>query len=372
MIALKKLGCAALAAAMLLAAGCSTGDTTWVYQSGEAKMPAGLYRSYMISTASSAEAKIGEANKDNSAYEGMAYKKLLKETLEEQTVSQWIAAETLQRSREYFAIEQKFDELGLTLSEAQQASVKTAAAGSWNEPLNEKETYGQYYERNGIAQPSIQLQLANNIKRSLVFTTVYSEGGELAVPETEITGILTKDYALVDYMLFPKAVADKTDDAGTTVSADDQNAARKTEAEGYLARLKGGEAILDLILEQQKAEAGEHADEVGALNPEDWEMVLSQTAKASNPYISDELLGGALSASVGEAVLVEDTNFYFILSKKDVLADPDLLAAYRSEILQEMKAGEFADLVRQWAAGVEMTPNDAAVKQYRPESLKIK
>lgn len=343
-----------LAAAMLSMAGCSGSDTSWAYRSGEIAPPIGLYIFYLMDSAATAEEKYHEQHGDEENHEHPAYKDLLKEPLPDgQTFEAFMLEDAAQSMREYVAVEQKFAEMGLSLSESERTYAAEAAASTWSGNQ-------AYYEDNGIAESTLRLGYENGFKKQAVFTALYQSGGERAVSEEELRSAFEKDYAKVEYILFPKA-------AVTGGDADD--AAIRAEAEGYLGRLQNGENFYDLVFEQLKAAAGDSADTVERPAEGSRSMIVGESHRGT--YYSDELVDSALAAPIGEPVLAEDTTYYYILVRGDVLEDATNFASFRNEVLLGLKGDEFEELVTSWASGVTLEANQAALNRYTPAKLKM-
>lgn len=362
----KKAACLGLAAITVLTSACSGGDATWSYQSGDLKAPTGLYIIYMINAASQAEEKLAEENADNAEYEDPTYKDLLKTTVEGKDASQWIQEDAQQKLKEYFAVEQKFQEEELTLDEENQANVQVSAENTW-------QTYGEFYETNGVAQSSMELQMANSLKRESLFYHYYGEGGSNEVSDQELKDLFAKDYAKVEFMVFGKAQQDTVDSEGVVVETKDSlDAATKTRVEGFLKRFQDGEAFEDLVYEQEKEDAETTGGDPSAVTkPEAGSrtMILSNEHKGS--YYSDELIDGAMAAKVGEPVLVEDSSFFYILRRVDILEDPQSFEDYKDNLLNGLKYDEFDEMVSGWADEVSMELNQTVIDQYKPSKLKI-
>lgn len=359
---LKKSAAGLLAATLLATTGCS-GDTSWVYRVDGIQPPAGVYLIYMINSASEAESKLDEGHgEEGHEHEDIKYKDMLKMTLEDQTVSQWVESGAQRQLREYLAVEKQFTQRGLTLSDSESATAKAAAASNW-------QNYGEFYEKNGVAQSSMELQMQNGLKSQALFMSIYGEGGEQAVPESELTEAFTREYARIQYTLFTKAAAEKENEDGTTVSVEDQDALAKSQAEAFRSRLDAGEAFEDLVFEQETAEYAGTETEVTKPEPGQRELILSESMKGT--YFSDELVDGAKALEVGKSAVLEDDSFYYVVRKLDITEDPATMETYRTELLTTLKQEEFDETLAGWVDEVNPEVNEAAIAAYKPEKLKI-
>lgn len=359
----KKAVCAALAATLTVLVGCSGNNKSWVYQYGDQQPSAGLYLIYLISAASAADSKNAAANADNSEYEAPSYKQLLKGTVEDQPAEQWIEADALRQMKEYFAVEEQFAARGLTLTPEEITSAKNAAAKSW-------ETYGTFYESNGVALSSMELQMQNSLKRNKLFMAIYGEGGEKAVSTDALKAAFEADYGKTDLMVFSKAHAESENQSGEKVSIEAQNAEIKARAEGYLARLAAGEELADLVFEQETEDAKDSGQTPTKPEPGERSVIVSKE-DTGNGYYSAKLVEGVMAAPMDTPVIVEDDNYYYVVRRTDILKDPADLEAYRETLLNSMKAEEFKASVAQWAQAITPEANSAAVSSYKASKLKI-
>lgn len=345
----KALG-GALAAAVLLA-GCSAGDTSWTYRAEGQQPPAGVYITYLINAMSTADSKLHEAQTEGETHEHGSYKDLLGEVVEGQTVAEFMKAEADRRIKEHIAVEKQFAGMNLTLGEAQAAYAASSAASAWSGNQ-------EMYEESGVAESSLRLTYENQFKRDAIFNATYGEGGSAAVADQELKDVFQRDYAKVDMMIFLKQTGEEAD-----------NAAVKTRAEGYLARLQAGEDLYDLIFEQEKEDAGDQAATIE--KPEAGSRAMIFTEGDKGYYYSDQLVDSALAATVGAPVLVEDATYFYLLNRVDILANEVDFQSYRSELLHALKDDEFESAVAGWAADISFEENTAALERYTPARLKI-
>jgi hypothetical protein len=352
--------CAASLAALLLVTGCVGGDKSWVYRSGDVQPAAGVYIQYLIGGVTNAITALSEAGVDVSA---MTQKEVLEQTIEDQPAPQWIIADAEKELRENIAVEQQFAAEGVALPEGASESVESSVAQEWV-------GLGAVYEENGIAQSSMTQVMLNSVKRSALFTHYYGEGGKTPVADEELEAVLVKDYAKVGLLPIPKATADETGtDGAVTATIDEQNAALKTEAEGYVQRLNDGEVFEDVVFEYEKSAAGDGAADV--VKPEPGSQSIIVSADMSGMYYSAELVDGAMAIPEGTTELVEDDSFYYVLQRTDILADPADFDSLRTTLLSNLKSEEFDAMVETWASELQVEVNQAALNQYTPERLKL-
>lgn len=346
----KRAACGALAAALLLTTGCAQNGAPWAYRAGDVQLPVGVYIYYMLNASSAAETKLTELHEGEEGYTVPAYKQMLKEDIDGQTGDAFIRAEAEQSAKEHIAVEQKFAEKGLELTESELSYAKSSATGTWDGNQ-------EFFNENGIAESSIRLIYENSLKTEKLFQETYGEGGERAATDEELQAHFAENYSKVDLMVFTK---DFSGESGEDVEE------TQAKAEGYLKRLQEGEDMYDLIYEQM-LDGAEDPATVQQPVAGSQSIVFYDAIRGS--YYSDQLIDAALAAKLGEPVMTEDSVYYYILRRIET-TETDFMT-YRSNLLNELKGDEFDEIVEGWAAAVSAETNQSAVSKYSPSSLKV-
>lgn len=384
---------AALLAVLLLLAGCQMADTSWVYTLGERTMPAGLYIQMLLASYGQAVTKLQEqqdadlaamqeaagieATEPAEAPQSIATQdpaKVMKMELEGLQATDWMSQNAQNMAREYYAVWGKMDELGLALSAEDR---QTAAANA----QSNVSTYTQYYNDNGIAESSLALYFEYQLAKEQLYEALYGEGGTQVLSEGEVKDYFAEHYAQVQTMALGKASAldfdseEYADQEALQKAIDDENAALKTRAEGYLTRLKAGEAIEDLVFEYESDLARKDAEATGeapaeVTRQEDgyYDVVLNE---AYAMYYGQTYVETALAAVVGQPQVIEDDNFYYLINPLDILADPEVFADYQESVAYELGQERYQPLLDEWAAALEPQANQAALSTYTASKIKF-
>lgn len=217
---------ALLAAAALTfsLAGCGE-DTIYIGTSQGNDIPSGLYIYYLLNAYYSAQSYMTEEDTDVFAI-----------TIEEQNARDWMISTAKSDLMEYLAIEQKFDEYGLELSEDEVDAAKINIDSMW-------EYYGSVYEGYGISEDSFLKAYKNTLKADKLFDAVYGEDGDREVPEDDIRVYMLENYALVNYISM-----NLVDGEGNLLKSDGK-AERMDMAKDYVERAKNGEDLDELNYE---------------------------------------------------------------------------------------------------------------------------
>ncbi len=329
---MKKIASGALALLMAASLTACGGDTSWAYRSENATVTSGMYVGLSIQALNSAFAVDGY---DSS-------KSPFKQDLEGKDGTQWIQDKAAELSREYLAVEEKFQEMGLSFTDEEESSFNNNVELYWT-TLRMSSTY----EGEGCSKESFTKILRNSAKKNKIFEAVYGEGGEKEVPVDELKTIFTTDYAKGTYI-----TVSLTDSDGNALTGADL-IAKKDEAQKLLDRINGGEDI-------EKVKAEYNDTDVS----EDSSMVVSR----SNENLST--VGSAIvKGKAGDTGMVTDDKYAYVYLVQDPLSG-ETFEKYRSTVLQNLKSDEYDELVAQWASGLSVETNSAAVKKHNPKHLR--
>ena len=110
--------------------------------------------------------------------------------VQDKTFSQYVQDRTLEQVKQYVAIQNKFKELNLSLTDEEEETVKTSVKKMWDTEISyygysTGKTYGQNYEAGGISKKSYEaVQLVNKMSEK-VFDAYYEKNGISATDERD-------------------------------------------------------------------------------------------------------------------------------------------------------------------------------------------
>lgn len=291
------LGCAAAMLGSLTACG---EKTTWGAVIDGVQIPAGVFIYYLDTANYEAQQKLNEQT-DTSADlspEGAAAQSsetvtlpLYSSQIDGVDSKQWIYDRATELMQEYAAVEAKFDEYGLTLSDDDKQSAQVYLDQIWDYA-------GDYYTSMGVSENSYKSIFLNSSKKQKLFETIYSEGGERAVSDDEIKTYLDENYALINYI-----DVELKDGEGNLLKSDGK-AERMEMLNSYIERYNNGEDFDELNAEyvtyyenlkkaaEEVAAAAEaaNADETAAENTAETTAEVSQSpAEAALPSDDEEV-----------------------------------------------------------------------------------
>lgn len=347
----KKLFAGALAAMMMLSmTACS--DTTWVFDYNGEKIPSGLYIAYTMNAYASVSSQEGY---DSSITD------VMKQTVNGKAAKEWIQEEAKSYCSQFMAVQKKFDELGLELTEEDQSSIDSTIDAVWP-------SVGTIYEQNGVSQSTYRKIIENGTKKTKIFDKYYNaDNGIEPVSDESLQVQFKENYALVNSV----SVSLKT---GDDLSDEDkaENEERKAKAEEYLKLINGGEATFGEIEDRNMHEVAgtEHNadddDDVISKDEDERSYVKKDSTSPSEKVVKaifDEVKPG------GEAKLIADDNAYYIVKRYDVTEDGKNFEEMRSTVLHNLKDEAFSTLIEEWANALSPTVNDASVRRYNPKNI---
>ncbi len=364
---IKKISAVAVTAAMALSLASCGSDTTWGAKIDDTELRAGIFIYYQSDAFSRAYDYVTETDTDIMAL-----------TIEGKSTEDWVNEQAQKGMQEYVAIENKFDELGLTFENNEEAIAKANVEMWW-------EYVSDYFEGIGVSQESYLDVVINGEKKNAIFEYYYGEGGELEVSEDDIKAYLNDNFARIKYIDMPLK-----DGEGNLLKSEGK-AEIKAMADEYIERMKNGEAFEDIsaeydeyyngLIEAATAEETTEDDTTVELDPsdavttEDEEVdelvLLGSVSSADYPVpsasVHEKVVGDALS--VGEYLIIEEDEVYYIVYKMDLFADEEYYDYKKSDVLDTLKGEEFDATVESWTANQTVEMNEAAVKRYKVEKI---
>lgn len=214
---LKKICAFCAAAAVTLSlAGCT--DTSYVMQSGDQKVNAGIYIYNMYSEMSYQMSMMYYTQGITENY--------FDQEVEGKKFADYLSEQALKATKEYVAVVNKFEELGLELTEEETKEISDNVRSTWD-------SYGDFYESEGISKDSVKLVMRASTMRTKLFDYYYGEGGEEAVSDSDIESYLNDNY--VRYKTI--AIAKSTNEDETAAETEDQE--KKALRDEYLEKANG-------------------------------------------------------------------------------------------------------------------------------------
>lgn len=192
---LKKALALVSAAAMCSMTACTIGsNTSYALKVDGTKVNAGIYIYYAYNAYSQAVSTLKETNEDLDETDTKALKKM---TIDGKDTETWILDKTTELCQQYVAVEKKFDELGLSLTQEEKDEISSYTDSYMS-------YYGESMKKSGVSEDSIKAVLTSGYKSSEVFDYYYAAGGEEGKEESEYYDHYTQNNARVRILTFSK------------------------------------------------------------------------------------------------------------------------------------------------------------------------
>ena len=255
MIKWKKLAATVVAAAAAVSCvGCGNQALAYPLTIDGVKIKAGIYIYYSYQAYTEATSTIQKQNSDLDTTDEEVVKA---QTIDGKDAETWIKDRTMEYCKEFVAIQKDFDAKGLELTTEQTNQVKNYISSAWD-------SSGETFEKNGIAESSVQDIFLSTYKEQELFQHYYGADGEKGVTEDELKEYYEDNDARVRYITF-----DLKDGNGDLLK-DDGKKEMKSMVEDYLSvlkTLKDEDAIndkMDTIQEEYNAYVTSISEEAAA------------------------------------------------------------------------------------------------------------
>ena len=342
---------AAAAAALTLTAAltsCGSTDTSWTYRTedGTYEVTSGMYIGMSISAYNEG---YGSEGIDTST-------PLYDQQVDGKEALDWVVSRTDRLCREYLAVEQKFDEYGLSFDADEQSYIDNYINYYWS-------YISQSYEPQGCGEESYRKIVVNSFKQSQLFTDIYGEGGEREVPVEDLRAIFDEQYAHVNLLQ-----VDASDENGDPLTGKALEL-KAEEAEKMVQQLQDGESFESVraAYEATQSEEDETADTADTAETEE-ETDTSTYILTDTTYYPEDLTKALFDAKAGDFGQFDDGDGTIYVWAK-YANDDEGFETYRDTILQTEKWDEFETLVQDWSNGISVTTNDASIKKHTPKNL---
>lgn len=322
-------------------AGCYDENLTWAAKKGDTELPVGAYIYYLSVAYNEAAAQIGTDTE------------VLKGEVEGQPADEWIRERAKAYVTQYFWMNDEMARLGLEMTDADYAQALQNTTSYWT-------YFGSVFEDYGVAQSSFDIAYSQyNVMYLKVFEALYSEGGERAVPETDIRDYLEQNYYSYEYFTAP--LTTKAEDESTVEMTDEEKAALKEKLESVKKDILSGKTTVSDA-------ANDYALEIETDST--YQVGINDREGMESSYMPTDFID-TLEAMKEEDVEVFEASGYMVLLRRLPIKDSEdeILASHdsRLNLLVEMKNDEFQTSVREAVQGTEgVELNQKAVNRYKP------
>ncbi len=283
--------------------------------------------------------------------ESVNTKNLWKNQLDGMSLNDWVTEKTQDSVKNYFAVLNRFNELGFSFDEADRALIDQEVENYWSEGKDS-------YEKTGVSKESVRLQVESRYRSRMIFNSIYGKGGEKEVSDAQLKEYYADNYQNIQYL----SVSTK-DMEGEKLQK------RKDVVDDAITRARSGEDFVSILKETERTllkEQGTAEDQLPNRADDYFDFVISASSES---YYPEEMVAAAKQMKADELKVVTTDDALILIKKLDPMADQEKFEADREAILSAVKNDEFLQQVEQWAQSVQVTFNDAAVKRYAAKKL---
>ncbi|MBQ2797840.1 MAG: hypothetical protein IJF09_00460 [Ruminiclostridium sp.] len=322
--------------------------------------------------------------------------------VQEKPFAQFVEEKAIELVKQHVAIEKKAEELGLSLTAEEKNVIKENAKDLWKTEItyygySTGVTYGENYEKAGISRQSYtQVQLVNSLRNKL-FDKYYEENGITPTDQKDIDVYFKDNYGRFEII----QVALK-DAKGEAIDTEQGKADKLKQAEGYLDRLLKGEEYdtvfhdYEKYLEEQEKLAKEEEEKnnsnasstTTSSKTESSEIEVDDTTSSGSSEEEEEdhdhdfllnkadtspseaFIKWAFELKENEGKIYKDSTVYYVVVRRPIEERKDWQEEYRSDLLHEMKDGEFNEKLNEFAKDYKVDFSQSALDAYKPDKIK--
>ena len=297
---------------------------------------------------------------------------------EKQTLRDYLISNAKSQYLSYFVVTQKFEELGLTLSEKDQETIRSTYEDQWIKEYG-KDGMKRILKTLKLTEEEFKQILSVQSKSIAIIEHYYGAGGELEITEKD-----KEDYFNESYLRFKYILLSKTDDDNQNLP-EEEIAHKKELAAEILQKLENGESIETLIPEYSEdyAEINDDMSESEKESAEkqnkqaiedgliiDKDGIFNQTLYTYYDIaVNNTIVSKLFDMQNGENALIEIDNSLWIVQKCDIHEKEEYYTNKAEEVYQELYGDDFSKKYTSWLANLNYTFNEKAVEAYKPDNL---
>ncbi len=325
-------------------AGCGKNYENVLVIDGE-NIPAGIYLIAQLEAYALAEQECGTETP-------------LEETIDEVSGAQWVYNKTVELCRRYVYVERLYAEMGLGMSEEEEADLEKNIAANW-------QSYKEYYEANGVGEASYRLYSISYTKTNMLFEALYmAEGAEREVSNEDAMAYMDERYVYMSYIVLPAINY-------TTYQPLDETALAAVQAVGddMVKALNEGAQVSDVITQYLPVAYSIVGSESLDVSTPDNFFAGSFIDKNSTDY------DAAFTASLfdipyGTFGLYRASEYFFWVARRSPnYTGEEEFELYRESIIFSMANEEFYAELEAKSAVYEVSEVAGAVAYYSPKNI---
>ena len=318
---------------------------------GRVDVRAALYNLYLLQADNEAKGKVDAANQAAGAT-ATTTTNYFNKKIDKTDFSVWVKNRAIELATQYAAIQLWFDLYKLKITDTETQNVNYNASNSWQQGASD------LCQLNGISEGTFLDFYTSSYKKSLVFDHLYAKGGTKAVSDSDIKKALKENYVIADTLKYTFPTT------GTTIEADKK--AAKAKLASYATLIDNGQsfiAVKKLFDTWQKTTADPNATATAAKDQNAVVYASTKSQKKSDYF--DKIKNLAMN----KVKVLEFSDSYILVIRKDIMADPFYLTDNTKEILSILKGDEFDKALAAYAKTIKKKEDAFVMGNYTPKKL---
>jgi len=295
---------------------------------------------------------------------------------ETETVRQSIVSTAKTQYLSFVVITDKFDELGLTLSEDKIAELNKQYDEEWIG------VYGEAGMKNilktlGLDKEQFMNLLGVQAKSDAILEYYYGEKGQMPITEQDKKDYYNENYLRFKYILF--STVDEEDKALPS----EEITRKQTLAQQICDDLKAGKATMAEMIEQYSEDYTKITDKMTADEKKaaeenntkaktegmitNLEGIFNQTLYTYYDLsVHKDIIAALKDINVGEYAVVTIDNSIWVVEKNDINEKASYYETRKESIYQTMYGPDFNSKYTRWMAELDYAYNDAVLSELDP------
>ncbi len=292
-----------------------------------------------------------------------------------ETVRQAIVSSAKTQYISFVIVSQKFDELGLSLTEEQTKKLDDQYNNEWIK------VYGEEGMKNilntlDLSKDEFMNLLAVQAKSDAILEYYYGDNGQIPISEEDKSKYYDENYLRFKYVLL--STVDEKDKALPT----DEIAAKRKLADEIYTKLKNGTAIEEMIAEYSE----DYVKKTDGLKDEEKKTAEENNKRALgegiicdldgvfnytlyNTYnigVNKLIVAKLTTMEVGDSAVVETDNSIWVVKKFDIREDASYYESRKEAIYQNIYMDDFNAKYTRWQADLNYKFSDAVLETLDP------
>ncbi len=295
-------------------------------------------------------------------------------TVEGKNGAEWIKDKTEYYCRQLVNIEKNFEKLGLALSAEEEAGVQHDVTAFWDEEDQRISlyfglsytTWGEYYTAMGIDRASYERACYASAKQASIFNYYYGENGIEKSSEEDVNAYIRDNIALChwfsmrDYSFIPESeIKEMAEGFAEKINAGEMTVIQAKEEYLYFFKQR---SILDDIAKAE-AEGKEYTgDSVESVQkPTCTAEEVTEVIRKGDTNPTATIANAIFGMENSKAQVVKDGEFYYLFSREDILAVPEMLEKYSLYANHALNDLAFSHKFESEILGYEVTVNEDVI-----------